>query len=223
MPERSKSFVLQNLATFLRVAVRPCLLLCSTAFSVSGTLASPAEKTIQPFPKQTQHLRPADKPPHHNTLKDVSIGLRNVKSVQEARALERQAETLRQGKLSPGVRLMLEHADAALTSHNYRKAESILDNSLVLQPDEAFIRRARARIRYAAGDFEGAISDLGTALHQDPNDPLCWQLLSQVEEERHDVHAALKAARQLLVVDPYAAGAVKRAKTLQTSLDGSPI
>ncbi|WP_051537394.1 tetratricopeptide repeat protein [Asaia prunellae] len=118
---------------------------------------------------------------------------------------------------------MLENADSNLKAHDYRKAEAAISNALVLQPDKAFIRRGRARVRYAAGDFEGAISDLGVALQKDPDDPISWQLLSQIEEERHDMKAALAAAQQVLVVDPLASKGIKRVKTLQAVIDGRPI
>ncbi|GBQ12336.1 hypothetical protein AA21291_1154 [Swaminathania salitolerans LMG 21291] len=149
--------------------------------------------------------------------------MREAKTPSEARALERRAETLRQRHLTPATRLLLEKADAFLKTHDYRKAEAALASAVVLQPDRAFIRRARARIRYAAGDFEGAISDLGVALQMDADDPLSWRLLSQVEEERHDIGAALSAARQVLVVDPQAHDIRKRITTLQATLDGRPI
>ncbi|MDL2170992.1 MULTISPECIES: tetratricopeptide repeat protein [Asaia] len=169
---------------------------------------------------------PGAKPPNApkpDPLQETSKALRIAHKPAEARALERRAETLRQKNLSASTRLLLENADSSLKAHDYRKAEAALDNALVLQPDKPFIRRGRARVRYAAGDFEGAISDLGVALQKDPDDPLSWQLLSQVEEERHDLKAALQAARQLLVVDPLASGGAKRVKALQAQLDGRAI
>ncbi|MDR6183412.1 hypothetical protein QE368_002254 [Asaia bogorensis NBRC 16594] len=169
---------------------------------------------------------PGAKPPSApkpDPLQETNKALRMAHTPTEARALERRAETLRQKNLSASTRLLLENADSSLKAHDYRKAEAALDNALVLQPDKPFIRRGRARVRYAAGDFEGAISDLGVALQKDPDDPLSWQLLSQVEEERHDLKAALQAARQLLVVDPLASGGAKRVKALQAQLDGRAI
>lgn len=220
MPKRSRRPVLTHYTARSRAVLKPCLLLSSAAFLVGTTLAAP------PLPSRSEHSAQKPAPtsaPKSDALHDVSKALRTAKTAEEARALERRAETLRQKGLSAGTRLLLESADTALKSHEYQKAESALSDALVLQPDKAFIRRGRARVRYAAGDFEGAISDLGVALHDDPDDPLSWQLLSQIEEERHDVKAALKAAQQLLIVDPLTSGGSKRVKTLQAMLNGKPI
>ncbi|WP_233581865.1 MULTISPECIES: tetratricopeptide repeat protein [unclassified Asaia] len=214
----------------LRAVVRPCLLLSSAAFVVLAPFpafpAPPPHTTSLPTPQPPTHPPPQVAPPTKSKpdpLIEASKALRNATKPAEARALERQVETLRQRGLTASTRLLLENADSSLKAHDYRKAEAALDNALVLQPDKAFIRRGRARVRYAAGDFEGAISDLGVALHLDPDDPLSWQLLSQIEEERHNMRAALQAAQQVLVVDPLASGAAKRVKTLQASLDGRAI
>lgn len=211
-----------------RAVVKPCLLFSSAAFVVLAPLpafpAPPPHTTSLPTPQPPAHTTPQVAPPTKpDPLLEASKALRNATKPAEARALERQVETLRQKGLSASTRLLLENADSSLMAHYYHKAEAALDNALVLQPDKAFIRRGRARVRYAAGDFEGAISDLGVALHLDPDDPLSWQLLSQIEEERHNMRAALQAAQQVLVVDPLASGAAKRVKTLQASLDGRAI
>ncbi|GBQ90358.1 hypothetical protein AA0535_2025 [Asaia krungthepensis NRIC 0535] len=214
----------------LRAVVRPCLLFSSAAFVVLAPLpafpAPPPHTTSLPTPQPPADTPPQVAPPTKSKpdpLIEASKALRTATKPAEARALERQVETLRQRGLTASTRLLLENADSSLKDHDYRKAEGALDNALVLQPDKAFIRRGRARVRYAAGDFEGAISDLGVALHLDPDDPLSWQLLSQIEEERHNIRVALQAAQQVLVVDPLASGAAKRVKTLQASLDGRAI
>ena len=249
MPKRSLSPVLTHCTVLYRTVVRPCLLFSSAAFVVSAytpcqavpahpstdqthsphagnrsaTAQGAGSSSATPASKQAPSGKLPEDKAKPDPLRDVSKALRNAHSPAEARALERRAETLRQKGLSASTRLLLESGDTNLKAHDYRKAEAALDNALVLQPDKAFIRRGRARIRYAAGDFEGAISDLGVALHLDPDDPLSWQLLSQVEEERHDIGAALQAAKQVLVADPLASGGIKRVKTLQATLDGRPI
>lgn len=237
MPERRVPPVLTQVAARIRAVTKPCLLLGSAAFVVSTANAAPSTRSGLPGSDRpgAAHPSPGTSPdaspdassatPSRSlkTLQQVSKALREAKTPSEARALERRAETLRQRHLTPATRLLLEKADALLKAHDYRKAEAALASAVVLQPDRAFIRRARARIRYAAGDFEGAISDLGVALQMDADDPLSWRLLSQVEEERHDIGAALSAARQVLVVDPQAHDIRKRITTLQATLDGRPI
>ncbi|WP_438381131.1 tetratricopeptide repeat protein [Asaia sp. BMEF1] len=225
MPERSFRPVLTHCAALYRAVVRPCLLFSSAAFVVSALSPARAAPVPVPQPSPSAPSAKAASPakPKPDPLLETSKALRAAKTAQEARSLERRAETLRQKGLSASTRLLLENADSNLKAHDYRKAEAALADALVLQPDKAFIRRGRARVRYAAGDFEGAISDLGAALQKDPDDPLSWQLLSQVEEERHDIKAALAAAQQVLVVDPLASNGAKRVKTLQAALDGRPI
>lgn len=225
MPRRSHRPVLTHCTALYRAVVRPCLLFSSAAFVVSTLSFSHAAPVPALQPSQIAPSAEATSPakPKPDPLQETSKALRVAKTAVEARELERHAETLRQKGLSASTRLLLENADSSLKAHDYRKAEAALDNALVLQRDKAFIRRGRARVRYAAGDFEGAISDLGVALQKDPDDPLSWQLLSQIEEERHDMKAALAAARQVLVVDPLASNGAKRVKTLQAAVDGRPI
>lgn len=206
-----------------RAVVKPCLLISSAAFVVMAISPARSEPSPQATHSSVSGKASPSAKPKPDPLPKVNDALRAAKTPAEARALERRAETLRQKGLSASTRLLLENADSSLKDHSYRKAEAALDNALVLQPDKAFIRRGRARVRYAAGDFEGAISDLGVALQKDPDDPLSWQLLSQIEEERHDMKAALAAAQQVLVVDPWAAHGAKRVKALQTAMDGRPI
>jgi len=225
MPERRFRPVLTHCTALYRAVVRPCLLFSSTAFVVLAffpACAAPAVSSRDGVTAPPARTSPSARP-KTDLLRETSKALRTAKTATEARALERRAETLRQKGLSASTRLLLENADSSLKAHDYRKAEAAISNALVLQPDKAFIRRGRARVRYAAGDFEGAISDLGVALQKDPDDPISWQLLSQIEEERHDMKAALAAAQQVLVVDPLASKGIKRVKTLQAAIDGRPI
>ncbi|XAO71059.1 MAG: hypothetical protein AAYR33_08635 [Acetobacteraceae bacterium] len=57
-------------------------------------------------------------------------------------------------------------------------------------------------IRHQGRDEPGAIADLGMALQLDPKDSVSWRLLSLVESQRGNRHAALKAHQKAEILDP---------------------
>ncbi|AOX17960.1 hypothetical protein A0U89_13425 [Kozakia baliensis] len=201
---------------------KPCLLLCSAAFVVSSAMAAPPPKPGSGSAVQAKQGEKASNKPKRDPLKDAEAALRGATNPAEARSLEAHAEALRQRHLSPDVLLLLKHANESLAKHDFQEAEADVSSALVLQPDQPFLRRGRAQIRYAAGDYEGAISDLGVALQSDPDDATSWSLLSQIEQERHNPRAALDAFQHVLTVNPMAKGGLKRLRVLETELNGRP-
>ncbi len=57
-------------------------------------------------------------------------------------------------------------------------------------------------IRHQGRDESGAIADLGVALQLDPRDAVSWRLLSTIESQRGDRHAAFKAHQKAEMLDP---------------------
>lgn len=218
----------------LRVEKRPRLLSCSAAFSLLVTLSQLA---AAPVPKaevgqkaaptsSTAHaaVKPSAKVavPKPDPLKETIKALREAKSSAEARSLEAKAETLRQKGLDPAVLLLIKHANKGLEALDFRLAQQAISDALVLQPDKAIIRRERAHVRDAAGDFDGAISDLAVALQADPDDVKAWELLTEVERGRHDYVAAVIALDHALALDPKLPDGDKRKKDLELLRDGRP-
>ncbi|GEN13749.1 hypothetical protein NCH01_01800 [Neoasaia chiangmaiensis] len=166
--------------------------------------------------------KPAEPKAKRDPLKDTVAALRHASSTAEARSLEEHAETLRQRHLAPDVLLLLKHANAALEKHDFQTAARDLGDALTLQSDQPILRRQRAQVRYAAGDFEGAISDLAVALQGDPDDVKAWQMLSAIEHERHDYKAAVTAFDHVLTLDPKVANGAGQKRRLETERDGQP-
>lgn len=223
----------------LKVRKRPRLLSCSAAFCLFAALlqlaAAPVPKaeighqTVPggagaASPASTDHaaVKPDVRAPKPDPLKEAVKALREAKSGGEARSLEARAETLRQKGLDPAVLLLIKHANKGLETLDFRLAQQAISDALVLQPDKAIIRRERAHVRNAAGDFDGAISDLAVALQADPDDVKAWELLAEVERGRHDYAAAVNALDHALALDPKLPDGDKRRKDLELLRDGRP-
>ena len=201
------------------------VLLCAPAIS-SATPPTPA-------PSQTSGPASAPSPakndsskthPHHKTVQERLVEAEKALALagndKDARKLADQAETLRNRSLTGAVRMLLTDSQDALGKHDFQSAEDDLTSAITLQSDQPILRRYRAAIRSAAGDNNGAISDLGVVIQADPGDTTAWGMLAEAERDRHEPDAALRAYKQLMLLDPHAPDADKQFKILQKEKDG---
>ncbi|MCW2265672.1 putative Zn-dependent protease [Gluconobacter cerinus] len=201
------------------------VLLCAPAIS-SATPPPPA-------PSQTSGPASAPSPakndsskthPHHKTVQERLVEAEKALALagneKIARQLADQAESLRSRSLTGAVRLLLSDSQDALGKHDFQNAEDDLTSAITIQPDQSILRRYRAAVRLAAGDNNGAISDLGVVIQADPGDATAWGMLADAERERHEPNAALRAYKQMMQLDPHAPDADKQLKILQTEKDG---
>ncbi|MFT9298219.1 MAG: hypothetical protein ABF542_08930, partial [Gluconobacter sp.] len=162
--------------------------------------------------------------PHHKTaqerLAEAEKALALAGNEKIARQLAEQAESLRSRSLTGAVRMLLSDSQDALGKHDFQTAEDDLTSAITIQPDQSILRRHRAAVRLAAGDNNGAISDLGVVIQADPGDATAWGMLADAERERHEPDAALRAYKQMMQLDPHAPDADKQLKILQTEKDG---
>jgi len=201
------------------------VLLCTSVFSASAApvpaAPAPTGQTASPSPAKIDSSKTH---PHHKTvqerLAEAEKALALAGNDKDARKLADQAETLRNRSLTGAVRLLLTDSQEALGKHDFQTAEDDLTSAIAIQPDQPVLRRYRAAIRAAAGDNNGAISDLGVAIQADPGDATAWAMLAEAERDRHEPDAALKAYKQMMQLDPHTPDADKQLKILQKEKDG---
>lgn len=205
------------------------------ARTAPGTPAkSPARTTAQPPvqtpPAQTAPVPPPPQPgttPRKKLTRPERIAaladqLVQAKTPEDAQRLEARLEELRAHGLSPTTQLLLRRAEKDSQADKPDDAVEDLGDALALQPDKAILWRSRAQMRLAAGDYAGAITDLGESLQRDSRDARSWGLLSTVEEQRKDAPAALKAWQKVLELNPMADKNHKRLDALHIKAFGQP-
>ncbi|MFC0569012.1 MAG: hypothetical protein ABF562_13295 [Gluconobacter japonicus] len=201
------------------------VLLCTpvfSAFAAPGTAApAPTGQTASPSPAKIDSSKAH---PHHKTVQERLVETEKALALagndKDARKLADQAETLRNRSLTGAVRMLLTDSQDALGKHDFQSAEDDLTSAITLQADQPILRRYRAAIRSAAGDNNGAISDLGVVIQADPGDTTAWGMLADAERDRHEPDAALRAYKQMMLLDPHAPDADKELKILQKEKDG---
>ncbi len=201
------------------------VLLCAPAISSAAPPTSAPSPSSGPASAPSPAKNDSSKAhPHHKTvqerLAEAEKALALAGNEKIARQLADQAESLRSRSLTGAVRMLLSDSQDALGKHDFQNAEDDLTSAITIQPDQSILRRYRAAVRLAAGDNNGAISDLGVVIQADPGDATAWGMLADAERERHEPEAALRAYKQMMQLDPHAPDADKQLKILQTEKDG---
>jgi tetratricopeptide (TPR) repeat protein len=214
------------------VPILACLCAVSSAVhaqpSAHSSSAAPAPVPSKPQPQppaqaKTSGQGKAPAKPAIPPLQDAEQKLANATDSQQAQTLARQAEALRQRGVSPTAQLLMRDGQHALEQHDMKTAEASMDDAIVLQPDAEILWRSRAQVRADAGDFAGAIADLGVALQRDPGDLNAWTMLSDTESDRHDFSAAYDAYEHVLTLNPLVKDGHRRLDKLKVARDGQPL
>ena len=179
-------------------------------------VASPAHGASSPAPagKGGETKEPG--------VPELQDELLHAKSKQAASDLLARIETLRQKDITPTTHLLVRRAQSDLAQQKVGDAQEDLNDALVLQPDVEILWRLRAQARLAGADADGAVADLGIALHHDGRDVLAWQILSEAEGVRGDWGAAWKAWQHVVTLYPLFPGAAHQTEDLRLKAFGRP-
>lgn len=204
------------------------IILPASAFCAPATeSAAPQVQHAAPLPPSASTAQP-QKPAEHKKLRpedriaQLADQLAAAKTPEEAHALEGMLETMRAARLSPTTHLLLRRAEKDMADNKPDNAVDDMTDALALQPDSAILWRSRAQMRLVAGDLNGAVTDLGSALQRDPRDSQSWSLLATVEEHRTDGPAALKAWQKVMELNPMTDRNHKRLDALHIKAFGQP-
>ncbi|WP_249194187.1 tetratricopeptide repeat protein [Gluconobacter sp. Dm-73] len=202
------------------------VLLCSPALTFLPVQAAPAANPAAPGPAVSPTAKPpasAPRPPRktlHDRLMDAEKALAMAGNEKQAGEISERAEGLRSRALTGSVQMLITDSHDALEKHDFQQAQDDLTAAITIQPDQPILYRQRAAIRLAAGDNNGAISDLGVTLQADPGDPTAWGMLAEAEHDRHEPEAALQAFHQMLLLNPKTPDSDTQLKTLEKARDG---
>ncbi|GAB6967601.1 hypothetical protein JCM25156A_16380 [Komagataeibacter kakiaceti JCM 25156] len=156
------------------------------------------------------------------TIAELETELSHAATVNGAHDLMGRIEQLRMKDLAPTTSLLLRRAQDDLDAQRPLDAVQDMDDALLLQPDMEVLWRNRAQARLAAANPDGAVADLGVALHHDGRDLTAWKILVNVEGVRGDWQAAWKAWQHVLQLDPTTPDAAHETERLRLKAFGQP-
>lgn len=172
--------------------------------------------------------KPAEKVPQtaDEKAKLLSDLYAQLAAAEDEAAAKRISDAIERVWLHSGsdtVDLLMERALRAINGKNPELAKKLLDSVVSLAPDypEGFNRRAY--FAFTQNNYESAVGDLRRVLALDPNHYKALEGLSQIWRETGNKKGALRIMKQLLDVNPYAAGAQQAYDELKREVDGQGI
>ena len=193
-------------------------------------VAAPARADAPSGHGVDRHAGPASRSSVHDankalaepSLADLESEMAHVTTARGARDLLGRIEALRLKDLAPTTGLLLKRAQDDLDAQRPLDAVQDMDDALLLQPDVEVLWRNRAQARLAARNPDGAVADLGVALHHDGRDVMAWKILENAEEQRGDWQAAWKAWQHVIQLEPTIPDADHETQQLRLKAFGQP-
>src|SRR5579872_854865 len=141
--------------------------------------------------------------------------LKSAPSEQVAAPLEGQIRQLWLNAGTPAVTLLMSRGLRELKADAAPDAIEDFTAAITLDPNLAEAYHQRAIARYAGGDTQGAIADIGAALQHEPRDFAALETLTAISEARKDWKGAYEAWQKVLEIDPKTPGGEDRLKDLR--------
>ena len=210
------------------------LITCLCGFSCVPLLVvlalQPAHADASPAHGVDRHAAPPSASSAHGggkaatepSLDSLETELAHAATARGARDLQGRIEQLRLKELAPTTTLLVRRAQDDLDAQRPLDAVQDMDDALLLQPDVEVLWRNRAQARLAARNPDGAVADLGVALHHDGRDLMAWKILEDAEEQRGDWQAAWKAWQHVRALDPTIPDADHQTEQLRLKAFGQP-
>lgn len=157
------------------------------------------------------------------TISDLLAHLASAESPEQAGQISKSIERLWRLPGGDTVNLLLDRASAAAEAKDADSAVQLLDAAADLAPDFAEVFSRRAFVYYLKGDTASAVADLRRTLALEPNHFKALEGLAHILSDSGEKKGALKAYEQLLLVNPFAAGAKEAAEDLKKAVEGQGI
>lgn len=199
------------------------------AVAQTGPLpAPPAEKQPAPERPAAAPKSPIDRVPKTaeektGLLADLYAHLATAEDEAQAKKIVERIERLWLVSGSDTVNLLMERAGKAITEKKFEKAEKLLDGVVALAPDYAEAFNRRAYLNFTQNKLESAVGDLRRVLALEPNHFKALEGLAQIWRDTGNKPGALRVMRQLLDVNPFAAGAKTVVDELKREVEGQGI
>jgi tetratricopeptide (TPR) repeat protein len=186
----------------------------------AGAQPSTGPRTGKPKPAERMPQTADEKA---RLLSDLYAQLAAAEDEAAAKRISSAIERVWLHSGSDTVDLLMERALRAINGKNAELAQKLLDAVVSLAPDypEGFNRRAY--FAFTQNNYEAAVGDLRRVLALDPNHYKALEGLSQIWRETGNKKGALRIMKQLLDVNPYAAGAQQAYDELKREVDGQGI
>ncbi len=121
------------------------------------------------------------------------------------------------------VNSLLERGRYALSNNQLAFAEKLYDQLIEIAPDFAEGWNRRATVRYMRGNFAGSIADIEVTLKLEPRHFGAISGLGLCRIALEDLNAAATAFRDVLAINPHAAGPMNNLKAIEQMLKNDSI
>jgi tetratricopeptide (TPR) repeat protein len=121
------------------------------------------------------------------------------------------------------INSLLERGRNALSSNQLAFAEKLYDELIEVAPDFAEGWNRRATVRYMRGNISGSITDIEVTLKLEPRHFGAISGLGLCRIALEDFNAAATAFRDVLAINPHAAGPMNNLKAIEQMLKNDSI
>ena len=156
-------------------------------------------------------------------LGDLYAQLATADDDAAAKSYAGQIERLWMLSGSDTINLLMERANLAIRKNQPELAEKFLDRVVAMAPDYAEGFNQRAFFHFTRNNFDAAVGDLRRTLALDRNHFKALEGLAQIWRETGNKKGALGVVKQLLDVNPFAAGAKATYDELKREVEGQGI
>lgn len=156
-------------------------------------------------------------------LRDLYAHLATAEDAEAANRVAARIERLWAHSGSDTVGLLMERANAAMSTKKTELALELLGRAVKLAPDYAEAFNRRAFVYFTDNNFEGAVGDLRRVLALDPNHYKAMDGLIQIWREVGNKRGAYMVLKQLVEVHPHWSGAKQVLEELKKEVEGQDI
>ncbi len=202
----------------LRALLISSLVLVSSPLTVAQTITPPDEETVQPIlpPENNDAVIESNQ-----TLERLFEQLRKDPKETSSSATARMIWREWTASGSKSIDLLMAWAGTAMRSKNYAKAEDLLDQVIVLNPEFSEGWNRRATLYFAKLDYSRSLADIEKTLTLEPRHFGALSGLAVIMQRLDRKEDALKAWYRVLEIYPANKVAQDAVIALEEELTGS--
>jgi tetratricopeptide (TPR) repeat protein len=196
---------------------------CGDKTFAPGTAAEGASPTAPP------DLAQSDEPPAdvrellENLSQDLLDKLKEVETDEEAALLEEEIWDAWLVSGSATVDTLMKRGLEYQAAQDLEGARDAFDRAIALKPDYAEAWNRRAVLFFEDGKFDEAVSDLESAIQNEPRHFGAWVGLAMIFEAVGRPEAALRAYEKAEAIYPRLQDAIQGKRRLDRAVNGSPL
>ena len=149
------------------------------------------------------------------TLDRLLGALQSAPNEEIAAPLEMQIKQILLNSGTPAVTLLMSRGLREMKADATNDAIEDFSDAIALDPNLSEAYHQRAIARFTAGDSQGAINDIQSALQHEPRSFAAFQTLSAIAEAQKNWKGAYEAWQKVMELDPKTSGGDRRLKELK--------